>query len=75
MPYGPVFWGWWLFPVMMLIMMVVGLLIMRSFMGWGAHDHSSTMRGDEALDLLKRRYAAGEVTTEQFEEMRRNLGR
>jgi putative membrane protein len=31
--------------------------------------------GAEApLDILKRRYASGELTKEQFEEMKRNLG-
>jgi len=29
--------------------------------------------GESALDILKRRYAAGEITREQFDEMRRTL--
>lgn len=30
-------------------------------------------RQDSALDLLQRRYAAGEITREQYDEMRRVL--
>ena len=29
---------------------------------------------DSALEILRHRYAAGEITKEQFEEMRRTLG-
>lgn len=29
---------------------------------------------ESPLDILKRRYASGEITKEQFEEMKRNLG-
>jgi uncharacterized membrane protein len=29
---------------------------------------------DSALELLRRRYAAGEITKDQFEEMKRTLG-
>jgi putative membrane protein len=30
--------------------------------------------GETTLDVLKMRYAKGEITKEQFEEMRRDLG-
>jgi len=30
--------------------------------------------GESPLDILRRRYAKGEITKEQFEEMRRDLG-
>jgi putative membrane protein len=29
---------------------------------------------DSALEILRRRYAAGEITKDQFEEMKRTLG-
>jgi uncharacterized membrane protein len=29
---------------------------------------------DSALEVLRRRYAAGEITKDQFEEMKRTLG-
>ena len=35
---------------------------------------ASTSRGDSALEILKARYAKGEITREQYEAMRRDLG-
>ncbi len=77
MPYGPIFWGiWWIFPLIMLGFMVIGVVFMRSLVGGGACGHASQHRsGGDALEILKRRYAAGEVTSEQFEEMRRHIER
>ncbi len=34
---------------------------------------SSALQNESLLDILKRRYALGEITREQFEEMRRVL--
>ncbi len=31
-------------------------------------------QGESMLDILKRRYALGEITREQFEEMKHDLG-
>ena len=37
-------------------------------------DRGGTARPEKsALDILRRRYAAGEITKEQFDEMRRNV--
>ncbi|MGA2763911.1 MAG: SHOCT domain-containing protein [Spirochaetia bacterium] len=50
---------------------IVGVVfLVRHFgrQGWrGPHDES-------ALDILQKRYARGEITREQYEEMKRNLG-
>ena len=34
---------------------------------------SNEQQAETALDILKKRYAKGEITQEQFEEMKKNL--
>jgi putative membrane protein len=76
-------WGWmhggmglpfWLlgagFRLVFLAAVVVGIVfLVRSFgrQGWRGHHEES------ALDILQKRYARGEITREQFEEMKRSL--
>ncbi|MBI4264713.1 MAG: SHOCT domain-containing protein [Acidobacteria bacterium] len=49
--------------------LIVGLvLLIRSLDG-----RERGPRGETALDVLKRRYAAGEITREQFEQTRRDI--
>lgn len=80
MPYGPYGpgpsgWGWvvggW---VMMLVfwgLVIAGIvLLVRAVANRDAFRQS---HGDDALAILRRRYAAGEITKEQFEEMKRTL--
>ena len=35
--------------------------------------YRNTTTGDSALDILKRRYASGEITREEYEEKKRAL--
>lgn len=37
--------------------------------------HTAAGQSSDALDILKRRYASGEITREQYEQMRRDLER
>ena len=65
---------WWLaagFRLVVLAAIVVGVVYLARFFsrqtGWrGRHEES-------ALDILQKRYARGEITREQYEEMKRNL--
>jgi putative membrane protein len=65
---------WWLgagFRVLFLAAVAVGIVyLVRALnrQGWRGHHEES------ALDILQKRYARGEISKEQLEEMKRNLG-
>ena len=81
-------WGpgpWWIFPIVMPIVFVVVMLIMLMvFRGtgmcwggpgwWGSrrpyHDGTSA---DSALEILRRRFASGEITEQEYEQKRKLL--
>lgn len=51
------------------------MCMMHFMMGHSRYDepHSYPRQDEDPLDILKRRFARGEITQEQFEEMRRVL--
>ena len=81
--YGPWFGPWFIFPIIALVLMIVVLFLvfgprgpfahLAGRGGWGEHSGSGASGGESALDILKRRYARGEITKEQFEQMRRDV--
>ncbi len=57
-----VFWG----------LVVIGVVaLMRGVSDRGAPDQAS--RSDAPMEILRRRYAAGKLTKEQFQEMKRHV--
>ena len=78
-PYwAPHFFGWmWIFPATFLI---VCLALMFAFLFrrpgcWMTRDSGARERGESARDILDKRFARGELTKEQHEEMKRALER
>ena len=54
---------------------IIGIVLLAVWLAQNAGQSSvSTTRGESPLDILKVRYAKGEITREQYEEMRRDLG-
>lgn len=76
---GEHFWwgGWWMFPMVMPIVMVAIVLVILYFLfGRGGFRPPWWDRypgGESALDILKKRYAKGEITKEEFERMKKDL--
>ncbi len=75
-------YGFWWWPVLMLVFwaaIIVGVvsLIGRVFATTtgtpGASSASRQLPGDSALEILRERYAKGEITKEQFDQMRSDL--
>lgn len=78
---------WVIFPIIFAVFLLVGIWRLLGFGGPGTSRGGGTgpmgmMGGDSgddgrrkesAMDVLRRRYAAGEITDEQFDAMRRRL--
>ena len=75
----PVFgWGFGGFGVIMLIIMIVfwgliiwGIVVLIRWLSSGGR--TSYTRHETALEILKRRYASGEITKAEFEEKKRDI--
>ena len=69
---------WLIFPIIGLVFMALMLVVVLGVgrrgaaaeppCRWGPSSHD---RRDDALEILRRRFAAGELTAEEFDSMRR----
>lgn len=67
-------WGLWMIPIFAIwILVIVGIVI---FVVWMirrlARGEPGTV-GDSALEILKRRYARGEINQEEYEQKKRDI--
>ncbi len=72
------FWsgGMWIFPIIMIIVMLIVVYLIfgrgNSRAPWcGPSQYYDNVKSSEsALEILKKRYAKGEITKEEFEQMK-----
>ena len=82
--YGSHMWdggwyGWFFGPIMMIVFIAVAVVVVVLLVRWlggGAHGHPTHAHptGKAPLDILKERFARGEIDKDEFEERRRVLG-
>ncbi len=80
---GPEHFGWggmWIFPVMICIVMMIACFFFFSRCGFRPPWMHSSDRGqgghtssETPLDILKKRYASGEISKEEFEQMKKDI--
>lgn len=70
--------GWFFGPIMMIVFIAVAVVVVMLLVRWfgtpGDGGVSHNPPGRTPLDILKERFAKGEINQEEFEERRRVLG-
>lgn len=64
-PFWGMGWLMWLIP----LLIIVGIYFFLKIIS----QKKSSQNPESPLDILKKRYANGEITKEQFEEMKKNI--
>ncbi len=72
-------WGWMIFgPIMMIVFIAVAVVMVVLLLRWlGGLGHGGALHsplGKTLLDILKERFAKGEIDKEELEERRHVLG-
>jgi putative membrane protein len=78
---GPGMMGWgtmgWFGPIFMVIfwvlLIVLIVLLIRRLLSSGQTGNQDQNRGESVLEILKKRYARGEIDKEEFEAKKREL--
>lgn len=59
----------YVFMLFMMIIVVIGIIWAVRYLGHGGAGHGT----ESALDTLKKRYARGEISKDEFEQMKKDL--
>jgi putative membrane protein len=66
--YGMMGGGYGIIGLIFCILVLIGLVLLIKYLWKG-----SAKRGDSAIEILKKRYASGEITKEEFEEKKKDV--
>jgi putative membrane protein len=66
--YGMMGGGYGIIGLIFWILVLIGLVLLIKYLWKG-----SATRGDSAIEILKKRYASGEISKEEFEEKKKDM--
>ena len=64
---------WWMWLIMVVFWIAVILLVVWAVKAITSKTSETSSQGLKALDIARERYARGEITKEQFEQIRKDL--
>ena len=64
---------WTLFGMIFWIVLIVGVVLLVIWVIQRAAGGGTSKTGESALEILKKRYARGEISKEEFEEKKRDI--
>jgi putative membrane protein len=67
-------WGGSIIMIIFWIAVIVGIIFLIRWVVTSTDKGSSSRGEDSALEILRKRYARGEINKEEFEEKKRDLG-
>ncbi len=67
--------GWMLVTFIFWILLIAGVVLLVMWIVGKSSRGARSAAEDSALDILKKRYARGEITREQYEEMKSDISR
>ncbi len=66
---------WFLFPIVLLGgLLAIAIVTNIALWAGGGRNASSSGRTDSAIQIIRERYAKGEITKDQYDHMRKDLG-
>lgn len=72
--FGGMGWGWiglgMVHMLLFWVLVILGIVVLTRWLAGGPRNELLP----RAIDILKARYAKGEITREQFEQMKRDIG-
>lgn len=66
-------WVWSIVIIVFWILVIVGIIFLVRWIAISTRSGGQTGGGESALDVLKKRYARGEIDKDEFEERKRDL--
>lgn len=75
MMYGPYAGGgiWMFFHFLFWVLVIIGIILLIVWLVRQSGRHAGGQAEETALDILKKRYARGEISKEDFEKMRKDI--
>ena len=66
-------WGWSIIMMVFWIAVIVGIIFLIRWIALSTDRRHETSAGDSAMEILRNRYARGEINKEEFEEKKKDL--